>query len=140
MRKQKEEIVPADPALRKNLLIIASIYVLFLVWLEPVIDFLLMQLPLEQSHEAILALNQKKAYAATIAFGVARSLPIMFFVWFGLLVVNAQRLPPKGMRMPVTIRVMEGPKAKVMGMMTVAMGLLLLFRELAIMMSVQPVI
>ena len=71
---------------------------------------------------------------------MARSLPIMFFVWFGLLVVNAQRLPPKGMRMPVTIRVMEGPKAKVMGMMTVAMGLLLLFRELAIMMSVQPVI
>lgn len=139
MRRKKEEIVPANPALRKNLLIIASIYILFLVWLEPLIDFLLLQMPMAQSHEGIMALNQKKAYAATIAFGVMRSLPIMFFVWFALMVVHAQRLPPKGMRMPIAIRVLEGPKAKVMGMMAVVMGLLLLFRELAIMMSIQPV-
>ncbi len=140
MRRKKEEIVPADPALRKNLLIVASIYILFLVWLEPLIDFLLMQMPMAQSHEAILVLNQKKAYVATIAFGVARSLPIMFFVWFALMIVHAQRLPPKGMRMPVAIRVMEGPKAKVLGMMAVVMGLLLLFRELSIMMAIQPVV
>jgi len=140
MRNNKDDFVPADPGLRKNLLIIAAIYVLFLIWLEPWIDFLLMQAPLERSYEAIVALNQKKAYVATIAFGVARSLPIMFFIWFALMVVHAQRLPPKGMRMPISVRVLEGPKAKVIGMMAVAMGLLLLFRELSLMLSAQPVI
>jgi len=139
MRHKKDDFVPADPGLRKTLLIIAAIYVLFLIWLEPLIDFLLMQMPLERSYEAIVALNQKKAYVATIAFGVARSLPIMFFIWFALQVIRAQRLPPKGMRMPISVRVLEGAPAKVVGMMAVAMGLLLLFRELSLMLSAQPV-
>lgn len=138
--KRKPEIILADKQLQKTWLILAALYVLFLLWLEPLIDFILMQMPLERSHEAIVALNQKKAYMSTIAFGVMRSLPILLFLWFGLQILQAMRLPPKRMRLPITVLLIEGPKARMIGMIIVAVGLLLLFRELSMLVSAQPVI
>ena len=130
MKRKKEEVVPADASLRKTVMILAAAYVLLLLWLEPLIDFLLMQQPLERSHEAIEVLNQKKAYAVAVAFGVMRSLPILLFLWFGFQVMTSQRLPPKGMRMPFAVRVMEGVPARTAGMALVAVALMLLFPEL----------
>ena len=138
--KRKPEIILADKQLQKTCLILAALYVLFLLWLEPLIDFFLMQLPLDRSHEAIMALNQKKAYVSAIAFGVMRSLPILLFLWFGLQILKAMRLPPKGMRLPITVVLIEGPRARMIGMIIVAVGLLLLFRELSMMVNAQPVI
>ncbi len=140
MKKRKDEIIPADKNVQKAWLIMAALYVLFLVWLEPLIDFMLMQLPLDRSHEAIVALNQKKAYVAAIAFGVARSLPILMFLWLGFQIVQTQRLPPRGLRLPFTVHVTEGPKARTMGMVMVAVSFILLFRELTMLVNAQPVI
>lgn len=136
--KRKNQVIPADKQVRKNWLILIALYLLILLWLEPVIDFFLMQLPLEPTHEAIQALNQKKAYVSTIAFGVMRSLPILTFVWFGLVIVQAQRLPPKGVRLPITVVLLEGPRARMIGMIMVAVGLLLLMREISLMVGAQP--
>lgn len=138
--KRKNDIIPADQRVRKNWLILIALYILILLWLEPIIDFFLMQLPLERSHEAIVALNQKKAYVSSIAFGVMRSLPILTFVWYGLLIVQAQRLPPKGVRLPITVVLIEGPRARMIGMVMVAVGLLLLLREVAMLVTAQPVV
>lgn len=138
--KRKNEIIPADKQLRKTWLILIALYLLILLWLEPIIDFFLMQLPLDRSHEAIVALNQKKAYVAGIAFGVMRSLPILTFFWFGLIVRQAGRLPPKGMRLPITVVLIEGPRARMIGMVMMAVGLLLLLREVAMLVAAQPVV
>ncbi len=139
MKKQKEEIIYADKSVQKSWAILIAIYVLFLLWLEPIIDFLLMQLPMNGSHEAIVALNQKKVYVSAIAFGVARSLPILMFLWIGFQVVQTQRMPPRGLRLPFTVRVIEGPKARMMGMIMIAVSFILLFRELTMLISAQPV-
>jgi len=140
MSKRKPEIILADKRLQKNCLILAALYVLFLLWLEPLIDFLLMQMPLDRSHEAIVALNQKKAYVSSIAFGVMRSLPILLFLWLGLQIMGTMRLPPKGMRLPITVLLIEGPKARMIGMVIMAVGLLLLLREVSMLVSAQPVL
>jgi len=96
-------------------------------------------MPLDRSHEAIVALNQKKAYVSSIAFGVMRSLPILLFVWLGLQIMGTMRLPPKGMRLPIAVLLIEGPKARMIGMAMMAVGLLLLLRELSMLASAQPV-
>jgi len=139
MRNKKPEIILADKQLQKNCLILAALYVLFLLWLEPLIDFFLMQMPLDRSHEAIVALNQKKAYVSSIAFGVMRSLPILLFLWLGLQIMGTMRLPPKKLKLPITVLLIEGPKARMIGMVIVAVGLLLLFRELSMLVGAQPV-
>jgi len=138
--KQKPQIIPADTQLRKNWLILIALYILILLWLEPIIDFLLMQLPLEPSTEAIQALNEKKAYISSIAFGVMRSLPILTFTWFGLVIVQRMRLPPKGMRLPITVVLIEGPRARMIGMVIVAVGLLLLLREVSLLVNANPML
>ena len=139
-KRKKPEIILADKSLQKTCLILAALYVLFLLWLEPLIDFFLMQMPLEQTDEGIEALNQKKAYVSAVAFGVMRSLPILLFLWLGLQIMQTMRLPPKGMRLPLTVLLIEGPKARMIGMVMVAVGLLLLFRELSLLVNAQPVV
>jgi hypothetical protein len=139
MRKDKPEIIPADKQVRRNWLILIGLYLLILLWLEPLIDFILMQMPLERSFEAIAALNQEKLYVTSIAFGIMRSLPILLFLWFGWQVIQAMRLPPKRMRMPITVQVIKGQKARMMGMMMIAVALLLLLREVNLLINAQPV-
>lgn len=137
-QQQKPETIQGDKGLAKNWLIVIALYLLLLVWLEPLIDFILMQLPFTPTAEGVAALNHKKLYMSTIAFGVARTLPIMLFLWLGWQIMRAQRLPPKGLRMPMTVHVIKGRKAAMIGMMMVALALLLLLRELTMLVSAQP--
>jgi hypothetical protein len=140
MKQQKPEIIQGDKGLARRWLIVIALYLLLVVWLEPLIDFILMQLPLSPTDEAIAALNQKKRYMSSLAFGVARTLPIMLFLWLGWQIVRSQRLPPKGLRMPMTVHVIKGRKAAMIGMVMVALALLLLLRELTMLASAQPLL
>lgn len=137
MKQQKPEIIPGDKQIAKSWLIVVAFYLLLLVWLEPLIDFILMQMPLTPTVEGIAALNKQKLYMSGVAFGVARSLPIMLFLWLGWQIVRAQRLPPKGMRLPVTVLLLEGRKAAMIGMVMVAVALMLLLREFSMLVSAQ---
>lgn len=138
MRREKPEFVEGHPGAAKSWLIVIALYLLLLLWLEPLIDFILMQMPLSPTEEALAQLNQKKVYMSTIVFGVARSLPVMLFVWLGWQIMRAQRLPPRGLRLPLTVRLIKGRKAAMTGMGMVALGLLLLLREITLMFAVQP--
>ncbi len=137
MKQQKPEIIPGDKQLAKSWLLVVAFYLLLLVWLEPLIDFILMQMPLTPTVEGIAALNKQKLYMSSLAFGVARSLPIMLFLWLGWQIVRAQRLPPKGMRLPVAVLLLEGRKAAMIGMVMVAVALMLLLREFSMLVSAQ---
>ncbi|TPW10447.1 MAG: hypothetical protein FD130_2217 [Halothiobacillaceae bacterium] len=135
--KKKPEIIPGDRRLRKSWLIVAALYLLLLLWLEPLIDYLLLLTPLDRSADALNTLNQRKIYTTAIAFSVARSLPVLLFLWFGSQVLSAQRLPPRGMRLPFSVPVLEGVKARMVGMLIVVMSLIVLFREVILMVSAQ---
>lgn len=138
MRKDKEEFVYGDKAVAKTWLLFILLYLLFLLWLEPLIDFLLSSKGPDMDLAAIERFNQRKVYITTIAFGVARSFPILFFLWFGYQSMISGQLPPRNMKMPFTIRIIKGKNASMLGMFVIALSLLLLFRELSLLLQVQP--
>jgi len=139
MRKKPEEFVRGDPAVRKNWIVMVLLYVLFLLWLEPLIDFMLSAVPPDKTLGAIDTFNQKKVYVATIAFGVARCLPVLLFLWLGYHVYHSQKLPPKNIRLPFTVPLITGQAAKMAGMLMMSVALLLLLREIAMLVNAQPV-
>lgn len=128
--KDKDEFVEGDKQVGKNWLILVFLYLLLLLWLEPLIDFLLTLNPPDKELAAITAFNQQKAYIATVVFGVARSLPILLFLWIAYRILLSERIPPKGMKLPFTVKLIKGQQAKMTGVSMIALSLLLLFREL----------
>ena len=60
---------------------------------------------------------------------------LIFFLFFGLMCLKQQRLPPRGIRLPFTVILMKGPQARMGAMLVIAVSLLLILRELAIMFS-----
>ena len=128
--KDEEEFVKGDSRVGKNWLIVIFLYLLLLLWLEPLIDFLLTLNPPDKELGAIKAFNEQKAYIATVVFGVARSLPILLFLWIAYRILLSERIPPKGMKLPFTVKLIKGQQAKMAGMSMIALSLLLLFREL----------
>lgn len=139
MRRDKEEFIPGEPSVLKTWLFFVLLYVLFLLWLEPLIDFLLSLTPPDKSLGAIDAFNQRKRYVATVAFGVARCLPILLFLWLGYQILQSQRLPPKGLKLPFTVKLVTGARARMAGMLMMSLALLLLLREVSMLVSVHPV-
>ena len=128
--KDEEEFVKGDSRVGKNWLIVIFLYLLLLLWLEPLIDFLLTLNPPDKELGAIKAFNERKAYIATVVFGVARSLPILLFLWIAYRILLSERIPPKDMKLPFTVKLIKGQQAKMAGMSMIALSLLLLFREL----------
>ena len=128
--EDEDEFVAGDKQVGKNWLIVIFLYLLLLIWLEPLIDSLLALNPPDKELGAIKAFNQHKAYIATVVFGIARSLPILLFLWIAYRILLSERIPPKGMRLPFTVKLVKGQQAKMAGMSMIALSLLLLFREL----------
>lgn len=132
----KDEFIPGDRQVGKNWLIVFFLYVLLLLWLEPLIDFLLSLNPPDKELAAINAFNEQKAYVATVAFGIARSLPILLFLWVAYRILLSARIPPKGMKVPFTVKLIKGQNARMAGMSMIALSLLLLFREIYLMVNI----
>lgn len=135
MKKDKEEFIQADKATGTSWLILFFVYVLVLIWLEPLIDTLLALNPPDKELGAIQVFNEKKKYVATLAFGVARSLPILLFLWLAYRVLLTAQVPPKRLKIPFTVKVIKGEQAKMAGISMIALGLILLFRELFMMIN-----
>lgn len=134
--KDEEEVVYADKSTGKSWLILVFLYVLILLWLEPLIDMLLSLDPPDKELGAIQAFNNKKAYIASIAFGIARSLPILLFLWVAYRIMLTGRIPPKDFKIPFTVKIVKGDHAKMAGLSMIALALILLFRELFMMVNV----
>ena len=131
--KDDDEFLVGDSRLGKSWLIIFFLYILLLIWLEPIIDFMLTLNPPDKELGAIQAFNQHKLYIATIAFAIARSLPILLFLWIAYRSLLSAQIPPKGMKLPFTVKLIKGQQAKMAALSMLALSMLLLFRELFIM-------
>jgi len=135
MARNDDEFVNADRRTGKNWLIVFFLYMACLLWLEPLIDFLLSLSPPQNELSAITAFNKQKLHIASIAFSIARSLPILLFLWVAYRVLVSERLPPAGMKVPFTVKLIRGQQAKMAGISMIALGLILLFRELLLMIN-----
>lgn len=133
---KNDEFVEGDPQVGKTWLIVFFLYILLLLWLEPLIDFLLSLNPPDKELDAIRAFNEQKTYIATISFGIARSLPILLFLWVAYRILLSARIPPKGMKVPFTVKVIKGQNARMAGMSMIALSLLLLLREMYLMVNI----
>ena len=129
MRKQEPEFIQADIPLRKTLFILIALYILFLLWLEPMIDLLLSFLYNSDDPLGIPELNQQKIVVAGMAFAMARSLPMIFLIWFAYRGIMSARMPPARMRFPFTVNVIKGKHARMFAMLLISVCLLLIYHE-----------
>ncbi len=130
MRPEKPEIIPGDRQSRQNWLIIIACYVLFLVWLEPLIDFLLGFDPLAADPFAMADLNEKKMRVASVAYAAVRSLPIGLIFWLGYRILASARIPPARMKLPFTVVKVKGRQARLYGLLLMGVSLFLLYWEM----------
>ena len=131
-KKQPPEIVPGDKGLRQNLLLLLAAYILLLIWLEPLIDFLLSFDPLSDDPLAMNALNQRKIMMSKVAFAIMRSVPIALFFWVGYRSVLSASLPPARMRFPFTVVRIKGKQAKMFGVLIMIVCLILFSHEMVL--------
>ena len=135
-KKQPPEIIPGDKNLRQNLLLILAAYILLLIWLEPLIDFLLSFDPLSDDPLSINILNQRKILVSKVAFAIMRSIPIALFFWLGYRTVLSASLPPARMRFPFTVVRIKGRQAKMFGVLIMLVCLILFSREMVLLAGV----
>jgi hypothetical protein len=133
--RQKKEFIEPTKATQRSWAIGVALYLLMLLWLEPVMDSTLELLYPATSSQVVAQLNQTKAYVATIAFSIVRALPLLLFFLVGWLIVRGSLLPPTGVKLPFTVQKIAGAKARLIGMMMIAVALLSLLREILVMAS-----
>lgn len=142
MRKKhdkKPEYIPSSRPVQQSWFICIGLYFVFLLWIEPVIDWLLTLNLMNPDQVQLDVLDQKKAYVAGIAFSIARSFPLLLFLWFGWQIYFSQSLPPKKIKMPFAVCRIESPKVRMYGMLIILVSLVLLFREIQILVTSQHV-
>lgn len=130
MRREKPEIIPGDKQTRQNLLIILALYILVLVWLEPLIDFLLSLDPMSADPLAMADLNTKKILIASVAYAAMRALPIGLFFWLGYRIVASARIPPARMKFPMAVQKIKGRQARLFGLLLMSVCLFLIYWEM----------
>ena len=131
MRKPVE-IIEGDKALRLNIYIIVASYLLLIILIEPVIDFLLPVFFEQKSYVIVEQLNQLKLITSTLIYTVLGILPAIFTAWFGYRIVASSKLPPVLLsgktRFPFTVVVIKGKPAKMFGVLIIIVSLVLIFQ------------
>ena len=127
--KHDNEFSRVEPGIWKTWLTGVLLYVVLLLWLEPAIDFLMSFFSPIPDTALIEAFNQQKQFIANAAFTTGRAFPLLLFVWFGWRVVQTGQLPPDGIKLPFSVKIMREQKARMAGMLIITSGLLLLLRE-----------
>ncbi|MCK4865595.1 MAG: hypothetical protein KAT06_09200 [Gammaproteobacteria bacterium] len=131
MRKPVE-IIQGDKSLRLNLYIIVASYLLIVILIEPAIDFLLLSLLEQKSPASIEQINQIKLIVSTLIYVLLGLIPAIFTSWFGYRVVASSKLPPVLLsgktHFPFTVVVIKGRSAKMFGLLTIIISLVLIFQ------------
>lgn len=125
--KKPPEIVPGDKDLRWHVLIALAAYILWLLWLESLIDLLLTATVTDPLNVANL--NKTKIQVAGMAYSLSRMLPILLFLWIGYRTITSASLPPSRMKFPFAVVRIKGRNAKMFGLLCVGISLLVLANE-----------
>ena len=133
MPKPAPEIIPADKQVRQWLLIVTGLYVLFGIWLQPLIDYLLQIMFLNNDPMALDSINQTKQVIMAIVFGCYRAMPMLALLWLGYRILTSARIPPARMKLPFAVPLIQGRTARIYGLVLTLVALMLIYRELVIM-------
>ena len=131
MRKPVE-IIKGEKSLRLNLYLIVASYFLLIVLIEPAIDIFLLSLFEEKNHAYVEQINKLKLVVSTIIYTVVGIIPAIFTAWFGYRIVASSKIPPVLLsgktRFPFTVVVIKGKVAKMFGVLTMVISLVLIFQ------------
>ena len=126
---KKPEIIQGDKALRQNLFILVALYVLMGVLLDWLIGWI-MAGETGVDTEAVQQLAARKQYVSNIAFGIWRTLPVLYFLYLSFRIVASAKIPPGGMkRFPFTVPRIRGKQATMFGLLLMAASFMLVYRE-----------
>jgi len=129
MRKPVE-IIEGDKSLRLSLYIILATFILLVISVEPVIDFILLSFYEQNTPVLIEHINKIKLIASTIVYTVIGLIPAFFASWFGYRVVASSKLPPVLLsgktRFPFTVIVIKGKHAKMFGALILLVSVVLI--------------
>ena len=131
MRKPPE-IIQGEKSLRLNLYIIIASYLLLIILIEPAIDFFLLSFFDAKNIGYIDQLNKLKLLVSTLIYTTIGVIPAIFIAWFGYRVIASSKLPPVLLsgktRFPFTVVVIKGRIAKMFGVLTIVISLVLIFQ------------
>lgn len=125
--KAPPEIVPGDKDTRWRVFVCLAVYILWLLWLESLIDLLIVLTAPDPLNMA--QLNNSKIRITTIAYSLSRVLPALVFLWLGYRIVASASLPPTRMKFPFTVMRIKGRNAKMFGLLVVGVSLLVMANE-----------
>lgn len=133
MRKPVE-IIQGEKSLRLNIYLAIATYLLLLILIEPMIDFVLM-LSFEQKSVALVDyLDYLKRIVSVIVYTLMGCVPAMFTAWYGYRIIASSKLPPVLLsgktRFPFTVIVIKGKVAKMFGVLIIIVSLVLIFQLL----------
>ena len=89
---KKPEIIQGDKALRQNLFILIALYVLMGVLLDWLIGWI-MAGESGVDVESVQQLATRKQHVSNIAFGIWRTLPVLYFLYLSFRIVASARCP-----------------------------------------------
>jgi len=131
--KKLPKIIPANKDLRINFYIVLAFYILMLILLEPMIDYLLLFDVNKTNIELVTRLNEKKYFLMHIVYGLLRLLPMMVLAWFGYRILSSAQLPPARMELPFAVPEKKGRSAKLIGFSIISLALLFLAQNIVYM-------
>jgi len=133
MRKPVE-IIQGDKSLRLTLYIIIASYLLLIISIEPAIDFILLSFFEQKDPFSIEHMNKLKLVLSALLYSLLTLMPAIFAIWFGYRVIASSKLPPVLLsgktRFPFTVVVIKGKLAKMFGVLTIVISLVLIFQLL----------
>ena len=129
MRKPVE-IVEGDKSLRLNFYISVATFLLLIISVEPVIDFILLSIFDKNTPALIEYINKIKLVVSTLIYTVIGLIPAFYASWFGYRVVASSKLPPVLLsgktRFPFTVVVIKGKHAKMFGVLIIVVSVVLI--------------
>jgi hypothetical protein len=128
--KKPHEMIPGDKIVRLNFYLVAALYFLILVFLEPIIDFVLMLGVNNSDPQSIINMNQNKVLVSNMAVTVMQVIPMLFIAWFGYRILASARLPPARMKLPFTVPLIKGKNARMIGLLLITLALFLISQDL----------
>ena len=129
MRKPVE-IVEGDKSLRLNFYISVATFLLLIISVEPIIDFILLSFFDKNTPALIEYINKIKLVVSTLIYTVIGLIPAFYASWFGYRVVASSKLPPVLLsgktRFPFTVVVIKGKHAKMFGILIIVVSVVLI--------------
>ena len=130
--KKPAEIVPGDKAVRLNFYLFLAVYILIIVSVESLIDFVLLLGVDSRSSESVILMNQNKIIITNIVITTMHILPLLMLAWLGFRTLTTAKLPPSKMKLPFSVPLVKGKNARLIGVILIITSLFMITQDLVL--------